>query len=342
MANNEEMKRIFGAFYGQVIGDALGVTFEGKKSAFVKERMSSEKRRKQNAGLDTSYILSMTGSDPPFIKAGQFTDDTEMAISMARSIVTKGGYDKVDVACAYAFWLCATSPKTTGKTTRAALRCNIMRLSDKQLTSNWREELTNDQKQQIYKEVARNTREKNANSLSNGSLMRISPLAIAFRNLSTKELRELAKEAFRVAYDSAETEMVRDYLKDAESRAVPVKLHQAGPGQQQETNGQTKFMGYLGVAFQSAFYELLHAKSFVSGIEDSIARGGDTDTNACIVGALIGARFGVDEIPYEWIQAVKNAKPCLFSYDNVRADLDMNFLSIRDVDTFVPQLAKMS
>uniref|UniRef100_A0AC35GH58 ADP-ribosylglycohydrolase n=1 Tax=Panagrolaimus sp. PS1159 TaxID=55785 RepID=A0AC35GH58_9BILA len=376
MSNNDdkEMKRIFGAFYGQVIGDALGVTFEGQKSAYVKERMAYERRRKLNAGLDTSYVLSITGSDPPFISAGQFTDDTEMAISMARSIVAKGRYDKVDVACAYAYWLCGTNPKTTGRTTRAALRCNIMKLTDN-LTSNWREELSDEQKEQIYSEISRNTKEKNANSLSNGSLMRISPLAIAFRNLNTKDLRELAKidagithgnpivgdagatycvalvallkgkskeEAFSAAYDSAETDMVRDYLKDAQSRAVPVKLYQPGPSDQKETNGQTKFMGYLGVAFQSAFYELLHAKTFASGIEDSIARGGDTDTNACIVGALIGARFGVDEIPYEWIETVKAASPCLFSYDNVRADLDMNFLSIKDVDDFVPKLAKMS
>uniref|UniRef100_A0A914YV87 Uncharacterized protein n=1 Tax=Panagrolaimus superbus TaxID=310955 RepID=A0A914YV87_9BILA len=106
----------------------------------------------------------MTGSDPPFIKAGQFTDDTEMAVSMARSIVANGGYNTVDVACAYAFWLCVTNPKTTGKTTRAALRCNIKKLSDKQLTSNWRHELNNDQKEQIYNEIFRNTREKNADS----------------------------------------------------------------------------------------------------------------------------------------------------------------------------------
>lgn len=30
--------------------------------------------------------------------------------------------------------------------------------------------------------------------------------------------------------------------------------------------------------------------------------GGDTDTNACILGGLIGALFGIDSIPYQYMR----------------------------------------
>lgn len=54
------------------------------------------------------------------------------------------------------------------------------------MTEKWREELTSDQKQIIYERVIGNVGILNAKSLSNGSLMRVSPIGIAFRNLDEK------------------------------------------------------------------------------------------------------------------------------------------------------------
>lgn len=47
--------------------------------------------------------------------------------------------------------------------------------------------------------------------------------------------------------------------------------------------------------FQSAFYELLHGISFSKSLIDAISRGGDTDTNAAIVGALLGKFFSLQK-----------------------------------------------
>lgn len=87
------------------------------------------------------------------------------------------------------------------------------------------------------------------------------------------------------------------------------------------------------MALQSAVYELLHAESFATGLENAISRGGDTDTNGCIVAAILGARFGVDGIPTDWIETVRNAIP--------RGNGSLDFLSLKDIDTFVPQLASI-
>jgi hypothetical protein len=38
-------------------------------------------------------------------------------------------------------------------------------------------------------------------------------------------------------------------------------------------------------------------------------RGGDTDTNAAICGALLGAVYGLDAIPAQWVDWVLNCCP---------------------------------
>ncbi|MBI5152895.1 MAG: ADP-ribosylglycohydrolase family protein [Parcubacteria group bacterium] len=45
---------------------------------------------------------------------------------------------------------------------------------------------------------------------------------------------------------------------------------------------------------------LRHPYDFRRGILEAVNAGGDTDTNASIVGALIGAHIGVQGIPHEW------------------------------------------
>lgn len=44
-----------------------------------------------------------------------------------------------------------------------------------------------------------------------------------------------------------------------------------------------------------------HPKNFRDGVLEAVNAGGDTDTNAAIVGSLIGANVGADGIPHEWI-----------------------------------------
>lgn len=46
-----------------------------------------------------------------------------------------------------------------------------------------------------------------------------------------------------------------------------------------------------------SLWQLLHAPSLEEGVVDTVMRGGDTDTNAAICGALIGAVHGRGAIP---------------------------------------------
>ncbi|GMV64685.1 MAG: hypothetical protein AMXMBFR75_04900 [Candidatus Hinthialibacteria bacterium] len=44
-------------------------------------------------------------------------------------------------------------------------------------------------------------------------------------------------------------------------------------------------------------------------VVDTVMRGGDTDTNAAICGALLGAVYGRNAIPGQWTESLLNCRP---------------------------------
>ena len=42
---------------------------------------------------------------------------------------------------------------------------------------------------------------------------------------------------------------------------------------------------------------------------DTVMRGGDTDTNAAITGALLGAVYGREALPKQWVEKLLNCRP---------------------------------
>ena len=67
--------------------------------------------------------------------------------------------------------------------------------------------------------------------------------------------------------------------------------------------------GWVLVALQNAFHQLLHAPSLEEGVIDTVMAGGDTDTNAAIAGALLGAEHGREAVPARWRRAVLTCRP---------------------------------
>jgi ADP-ribosylglycohydrolase len=65
--NDQEMKRILGAFYGQIIGDALGVTCEFLNAEETKATIADVK---ENAEVRDS-VMPMIGCPKRKIEAGQ-------------------------------------------------------------------------------------------------------------------------------------------------------------------------------------------------------------------------------------------------------------------------------
>jgi len=92
-------------------------------------------------------------------------------------------------------------------------------------------------------------------------------------------------------------------------------------------------IGYVLLCLERAFITLRDASSFEEGLIDVVNAGGDSDTNAAVAGALLGARFGFAAIPERWLVALlgrdelDRAYGWLEKFVNYRAvfDMDMPF-----------------
>lgn len=65
---------------------------------------------------------------------------------------------------------------------------------------------------------------------------------------------------------------------------------------------------YLGIALQNSFFELLHSNNFHDSMVGIISRGGETYINCSIAGGLLGAYYGINGIPDEWKDFIRNSE----------------------------------
>ena len=77
---------------------------------------------------------------------------------------------------------------------------------------------------------------------------------------------------------------------------------------------------------------LLLGSDYETAIAETLLGGGDTDTNACIVGGLIGAAVGVDGIPENMRHAVLNCDTTMGQHPRPA------FLHPRQVDELIAKL----
>ncbi len=65
--------------------------------------------------------------------------------------------------------------------------------------------------------------------------------------------------------------------------------------------------GYVLRTVEIAFSALATAPTFEEGLMSVVSRGGDTDTNGAVAGALLGAKHGKSRIPDRWLKPLKAA-----------------------------------
>ncbi len=293
------LARAQGCLLGQLAGDALGSMVEFKSAREIRARYP-----------DGLHIIGP--SEVHRTIAGQATDDSELALALARSLLARGAFDEEDVAGAYADWL-ASNPFDVGNTIRGAATAMLKaRSRGASLAQAGR--------------VA-----PSRSSEANGAMMRQSPLAIWGWRLDEGALAALVHadttltHSNQVCQDASSALLValaatiREGLTGAEayehacawdqahgsSPTVTAALNAARSAAPAfETNA-----GHVLVALQNAFHQALHAPSFEAGIVDTVMSGGDPDTNAAITGALLGAIHGVVAVPEQWRSAVLGCRP---------------------------------
>jgi ADP-ribosylglycohydrolase/fructose-1,6-bisphosphatase/inositol monophosphatase family enzyme len=270
------LARAQGALLGQVIGDSLGSLVELKGAAQIAQRYPRGVADLADGGVYHTI-------------AGQPTDDSEMALALARCLVANRKFDPEKVLEAYREWM-TTRPLDIGATTERGL-------------------------------LGMHTNE----SESNGALMRVSPIGIwSFNDLEKASSAARAEAALThrnlvcieasAGYAAAIAAGVGGASREEMLQAA--LAHCAGPAQEAIRRGAAgalpaefeKDPGRVLVALQNAFFHLLKS-DFEATLLKTVACGGDTDTNCAIAGALAGAAGGREAIPMRWIRPVLACRP---------------------------------
>src|SRR4051795_1850682 len=103
--------RVAGALVGSAVGDALGAPFEFGPPGQFSARFPVAAR---------SAKTEMCGGGSLGWEPGEFTDDTQMALLVAESLIENDGLDEVDLFGRFRTWLSA-DPPDVGNQTRAVL-----------------------------------------------------------------------------------------------------------------------------------------------------------------------------------------------------------------------------
>src|SRR6266704_2797763 len=276
--------RARGALLGLVVGNQLGVPTEPLGTATAIREAFPQGVRDLAA--------------PP--KGSPFDDDAAMTLLLAESLAEKGDFDAHDVAERWVKWM-KRDGRGIGLTTQRALR----------LIERGTEPF----------EAGRLAH--NARAASNGAVMRCIPVALRYHDNVDRLIRVSSQQAAithaderctwgAVAVNLAARELLHGnayfvdevihVLKDRAPRPLIDAIHRAAREEQAAlpivVAGE---YGYVVHCVEIAFWFAAHARSLEEALLYLVRAGGDTDTNAAVAGALIGARDGEAGIPPRWL-----------------------------------------
>lgn len=226
-----------------------------------------------------SFVCTgMTGYGTYNMPPGTWSDDTSMTIATCESIMWNKSIDLADILSNFRNWLYNGAFTPTGyafdkgSTTKEAVR------SGKGLTSEW--------------------------SKGNGSLMRISPLAAT--DCTDDEIRAVSAitHATDLCMDLCVdfVHMLRDVHKAPESAKETVDRYSHVAGKKRPEIESTGFVQHT---YDAAAWCFVTTDTFEDCIIEAVNLGNDTDTTACVAGALAVACYGIDAIPGEWVKGLR-------------------------------------
>lgn len=279
-------KRAEGAFLGSAVGDALGASLEF---------MNPDSIIKEHGGPLTEIV----GGGCWGVRPGQVTDDTEMALCLARSLELVGDYHPYAAVFQYIQWL-NTDPFDVGATCRYTL---------------------NAARNGIPAELAAKQFHihSGGRSAGNGSLMRQAPLAVKYKDDLSALADAIALDTKLTHFDDLATEtgvffsrqvarLMQDPSAELETpEHLGVRQYFDLPLSEIQEIAMLQ-MGFCLTGFAIAMYALRNFESFEEGLIWAVNLGGDADTNGAIVGTILGAKFGVDSIPERWLSQLEPAE----------------------------------
>ncbi|HEY4019670.1 MAG TPA: ADP-ribosylglycohydrolase family protein [Pseudonocardiaceae bacterium] len=272
------LRRAVGAIVGSAVGDALGAPFEfGPAGRFSQSGTAGE-------------MSGGGGWDP-----GEATDDTQMAVHVAQSLLDHNGLDLADIFARFQRWA-TDDPKDIGIQTHDVL--------------------TNGEP---WDRAATVHFEHTMRAAGNGSLMRAAPSAVYFADQGRAGTMDAARriaalthgdpaawegtaifhELIRVALASGDPlDAIGDTLAEVDSTQRERYAVVLAPDWHPEQ--ATEFNGAVWPCLGTAVWALRTTTSFPDALRAAIDLGGDTDTVGAVTGGLAGAVYGDTAIPANW------------------------------------------
>jgi ADP-ribosyl-[dinitrogen reductase] hydrolase len=288
--------RVVGCVLGLALGDAIGAPFEFRRAKDIPDELPV-------------LELPWRGGPP-----GTTTDDTAMALNLVRSLIYRRGFDADDVAGRQVEWL-LSDPPDVGTLTGRVLRLVTARLRASPGESPAR----------VATGIAREIWEERGSEVSagNGSVMYCPPLGAAYAARPVDDLVVAADQLSALTHhdqrcrtaviavcvataslvSGADREQaVAGSLRTVQDREGAEELEflvEAIGGSRPIDGPDQGFCLYTaGVGLQAA----ARGGTFDEEVVRVVRLGGDTDTNAAVAGALIGAAVGLEGLPGSWLQ----------------------------------------
>lgn len=263
--------QLFGLIWGGVIGDAFGSRYEFMESDKVKEKLVQDK-----------FQEKLLGGGPFKLKPGQVTDDSELALALANGLKSNNGkYDQKCIVKKYLNWM-KSKPFDIGMTIKNAF-----------------------EEANTLEDVINNTT-MNAESKSNGCMMRIWPIVYFYHDRTLEELSKCVAQDCVLTHPNKECielcvlyctmlhmavngrtkqEILNELIKNVKSPIIKsiydgitsgcIKINNSDI----QLNGN-KYIGYIGISLAIVLREFIKTtgdmKKFMSNIS---SYGGDTDTD---------------------------------------------------------------
>lgn len=275
--------RAAGALLGLAVGDAVGTTLEFKARDSYKP------------------ISDMVGGGPFHLKPGEWTDDTAMALALADSFLSEGDLNEADLLRRFVQWREQGAYSCTG-------HCFDIGITTANALQRWK------------REGVVHAGSTDPSTAGNGSLMRLSPVALRYWN-NREQLRDAAARQSKTTHAAAEAvdacivyaEALADAIEGLPRSAVLRNREENFSGAIQaivagswrnKRRDQINASGYVAHSLEASLWAVARTSDFRSAVLLAANLGQDADTTAAITGQLAGAIYGASGIPSEWVSRV--------------------------------------
>jgi ADP-ribosyl-[dinitrogen reductase] hydrolase len=288
VANDLSQDSYRGALLGLATGDALGAPYEFRAPGSFEPP------------------TEMESGGAFHLKAGEWTDDTSMALCLAESLIGKQAFDPLDQMQRYVRWMHDGHLSSIG-------RCfDIGNTTSAALTK--------------FQRTGRPYGDPDPRCSGNGSIMRLAPvplfyaydpaLAIRMAGASSETThpaiacvdacRYLAALMLCALQGASKEELTEPYFTPVsgywqEYPLTPEIAEIAAGSFRERKPPAIRGSGWVVKSLEAALWAFYRSSDFEEGCRLAIGLGEDTDTTAAVYGQLAGTYYGESGIPARWL-----------------------------------------